>query len=283
MNLVFSFDKEYIPTFKVFLYSIYLNNQNEHINIFLLHYDMEQDALNDLKSIVETYHFKFHSINCRKILKKTDDITINRYYTIEMYLWLYAPYVLPKEVDRALYLDPDIINLNNIHRFYDLEFEEHLFIAMDYKIKNKIVQPFNNLRLGTLTAEHYFNAGVVLMNIAQLRNERGSEEISKAVAENKAILILPDQDIFNYLYTDKIKNAKWELYNLDPRLYQFFQLLKPEAYNKEWVEDEVVFIHYGGKHKPWQEREKYKMDLGAYYFQYEEQLNQITIESSVEN
>jgi lipopolysaccharide biosynthesis glycosyltransferase len=283
MNLVFSFDEGYISTFKVFLYSIYENNQNEPINLFLLHYDMEEEALVDLEKTIKGYNFKFYPINCRKFLERSEDITINRYYTIEMYLWLYAPYVLPEEVDRALYLDPDIINLNNMRRFYDLDFDEHLFIAMDYEIKNKIVQPFNNLRLGTFSAEHYFNAGVVLMNIEKLRHERAPEEISEAVVENKAVLILPDQDIFNYLYTGKIKNADWELYNLDPRLYQFFQLIKPDTYNKKWVEDEVIFIHYGGKHKPWQEREKYKMDLGDYYFQYEEQLNQITLESSVEN
>lgn len=282
MNLVFSFDEGYISTFKVLLYSIYLNNPKERLTIYLLHYDMTEDAINDLQSTMDGYDFNFHPINCRVHLEKTADIKINRYYTIEMYLWLFAPYVLPKEVDRALYLDPDIINLNNIHRLYDLDFEDNLFIAMDYEIKNKLIQPFNNLRLGTLSAEYYFNAGVVLMNIEKLRSERNSAEISKAVVDNKAVLILPDQDIFNYLYTGEIKNAKWEFFNLDPRLYQLFNLIKPEIYNEEWVEDKAIFIHYGGKHKPWQEREKYKLDLGNYYFQYEEKLKQTITESSVE-
>jgi lipopolysaccharide biosynthesis glycosyltransferase len=281
MNLVFSFDKNYIDVFKVLLHSIALNNPEEDITIYLLHYDMEEEALADLKQTIRAYGFHFTPINCRKFLEESKEITINRYYTIEMYLWLFAPYVLPEDVDRALYLDPDIINLNNMQKFYAMDFEDHLFIAMDYEIKNKIVQPFNNLRLRTLSAEHYFNAGVALLNIKKLREERQPEEISKAVIQNKSVLILPDQDILNLLYTSEIKNASWELFNLDPRLYQLFHLLKPEVYNEEWLEDEVIFIHYGGKHKPWQEREKYKLDLGKYYFDYEEKLKQISKESSV--
>jgi len=275
VNLVFSFDENYIDTFKVFLYSIYLNNPDEMITIYLLHDQMEKRALADLKETIVMFQFDFKPIDCKDFLKESSEVTINRYYTIEMYLWLFAPYVLPEKVERALYLDPDIINLNNMHRFYDLDFEDHLFIAMDYEIKNKIVQPLNNLRLKTFQAEHYFNAGVVLMNIEKLRDEREPDEIPKAVVENKDALILPDQDVFNYLYTQEIKNSEWKLYNMDPRIYQFYQAIMPDTYHLDWVEDEVVFIHYGGKHKPWEEREKYKMDLGKYYFAYEEKLEQM--------
>lgn len=281
MNLVFSFDKYYIAVFKVLLHSIYVNNPEEDMTIYLLHYEMEDEALTDLDKTILAYGFHFEPINCREHLEESKDVTINRYYTIEMYLWLFAPYVLPEDVDRALYLDPDIINLNNMHRFYDMDFEDNLFIAMDYEVKNRIVQPFNNLRLRTLSAEHYFNAGVVLLNIDKLRRERIPEEIPESVIENKPVLILPDQDIFNILYTGEVKNGSWELFNLDPRLYQLFHLLKPEVYNENWVENEVVFIHYGGKHKPWKERGKYKMAMGDYFFEYEEKLKQMTVESSV--
>lgn len=272
MNLVFSFDENYAGPFKVLLQSIYANNPTEELTIYLLHYDMEATALDDLHDYVTNLNYTFHPYNCRQYLEKSDKIAINRYYTIEMYLWLFAPYILPDTIDRALYLDPDIININDIRRFYELDFEDNLFIAMDYTIKNKIIQPINNLRLGTFQAEHYYNTGVVLMNMEKLRRDRNADEIVEAVINNKAVLILPDQDIFNLLYQDEIKSEDWELYNIDPRLYQFFQAIMPEKYNEEWLQEEVVFIHYGGKHKPWVERAKYKMDLGKYYFEYENRL-----------
>lgn len=275
MNLVFSFDENYVSTFRVFLYSIYSNNKDEAINIYLLHYDMREEILADLQEEITGYHYNFYPLDCKHFIEEKDKVSITRYYTIEMYLWLFAPYILPEEVDRALYLDPDIINLNSIRKFYDLDFEDNLFIAMDYKIKNQIIQPFNNLRLGTFFAEHYFNSGVVLMNIDKLRKERSSAEISEAVVDNKAILILPDQDVFNHLYADDIKSEEWEIFNMDPRLYQLFNLVMPEKYNFDWVEEEIVFIHYAGQHKPWLERNTYKMDLGEYYFGYEEKLFKI--------
>ncbi len=281
MNLVFSFDEAYIPTFKVLLQSIYENNPGELFDIYFLHYKMEEEAVADLEQTIDSYGYACFPINCEPYLKESEDIRINRYYTIEMYLWLFAPYILPEHVERALYLDPDIINLNPIRELYDTSFDDNLFLAMDYEIKNKLVQPINNLRLRTRKAERYYNTGIVLMNVSKLKAERHPEEITEAVVKNKAILILPDQDVFNHLYHGEVKDGPWELYNLDPRLYQVGQFVMPDTFNKEWLEKETVFIHYCGKHKPWLEREKYKMDLGAYYFKYEEAAQNMNTESSV--
>src|SRR5699024_4142247 len=242
MNLVFSFDEGYVNTFRVLMHSIYMNHLKTQFNIYLLHDKIPEDVLEEIQEDMDTYQYKFVPINCREYLKESDNFRINRYYTIEMYLWLYAPFLLPKEVDRALYLDPDIINLNSMKDFYVQDFDNHLFVAMDYKVKNRIIQPINNLRLGTRAAENYFNTGVVLMNIEKLRKERNSKEITEAVIENKAVLILPDQDVFNHLYHGEVKEASWEIYNVDPRLYQIFQLVSPETYNQGWLEEEVVFI-----------------------------------------
>ena len=211
MNLVFSFDEGYAEVFKVLLRSLYLNNKETHFNIYLLHDEMSEDTLVDLQNHIEYYKYNFFPIDCREYLEQSENFRINRYYTIEMYLWLFAPYLLPKEVDRALYLDADIVNMNSIEDFYFQDFEDHLFVAMDYKIKNQIIQPFNNLRLRTIAADNYFNTGIVLMNIQKLREERTPKEISEAVVDNKAILILPDQDVFNYLYYNEVKENKMTL------------------------------------------------------------------------
>lgn len=63
------------------------------------------------------------------------------------------------------------------------------------------------------------------------------------------------------------------IYNVDHRLYQMFHLINPDKYNQNWLEEEVVFVHYAGKHKPWVEQDNYRYDLGVYYFEYEELLN----------
>lgn len=275
MNLVFTFDEGYFGPFKVLLHSIYTNNPNEDFHFYFLHYGMKKESLDELENELQWYGYSFHPINVKHFFKDDSTVHINRYYTIEMYLWLFAPFVLPEDVHRALYLDPDIINLNPIRRFYDQPFDEQLFIAMDFEIKNKPIQPINNLRLNMKDAEHYFNTGVVLMNIDKLRKERTPEEIVKAIVDNKTILLLPDQDIFNFLYTGEVKNGDWEYYNLDPRLYQLFKVVMPDTYNKQWVEENAVFIHYAGKHKPWNERGKYRYNLGYYYFFYEDTLKQL--------
>lgn len=278
MNLVFSFDEAYTGPFKVLLHSIHKNNPNEKVAIYFLYFELEDRGLQDLEDTIQSYGYSFHPINCKSYLEQSNEFHINRYYTVEMYLWLFAPYFLPEDVDRALYLDPDIINLNPISSLYESSFDDNLFIAMDYEEKNKLIQPINNLRLRTRRAKRYYNTGVVMMNTAKIRNKRSAEEIVEAVIKNKAILILPDQDIFNHLYHGEIKDGSWELYNLDPRLYQVGKVVMPESFNEKWLKDNVVFIHYLGKHKPWMEREKYRLDLGKYYFEYENQVKNLSLE-----
>jgi len=187
-----------------------------------------------------------------------------------MYLWMFAPYILPEDVDRVLYLDPDIVAVGDIRPFYNTSFEGKSFIATNYKYKTKWIQPFNNLRLRNFDSEDYFNSGVVLMNLKKLRKTGDPDRIVEAIRDNKSVLILPDQDIFNLLYVNDIKEEDWRIYNMNPKVFEKLKVIFPNKYNVQMIEDEVVFIHYSGKHKPWNERDKYKYTLGNYYFDFEQ-------------
>ena len=159
--------------------------------------------------------------------------------------------------------------MNDIKPFYRKSFDGYSFIATNYKYKTKWIQPFNNLRLRNFESDDYFNSGVVLMNLEKLRKIGDAKRIVEAIRENKSVLILPDQDIFNLVYVNDIKEEDWRVYNMDPRVYEKLSILFPNKYNLQMIEKEVVFIHYSGKHKPWKERGKYKYTLGNYYFDYE--------------
>ena len=50
MNLVFSFDEGYAETFKVLIHSIFMNNSDTRLNIYLLHDNMPA-VLEDLQRI----------------------------------------------------------------------------------------------------------------------------------------------------------------------------------------------------------------------------------------
>ena len=267
MNLLVTCNENYLPPLRTMLWSVFKTNPEKTFAVYFMHNDMRNSKLQETNDFIRANGHEFHPINCHDLFDI--ETTVNRYYSIEMYYRLLAPFVLPEDLERILYLDPDIVNLNPVTDFYDQDFKSNLFVATTHDYLTKWVQPINNIRLNMLESKGYFNTGIILMNLPAIRASKQQEDILSVIELYKKRLLLPDQDIFNHLYWDSILEADWRIYNLDPRYYSKANLIFPKDYNVEWVEQEVVFIHYCGKQKPWNKREDYKYKLGEYYYQYE--------------
>ncbi len=280
INLLFSLNEHYVYPLKVLIHSIVKKHPEESFCMYLLHAGIPDDTTENLRHFIEKDGNTFVPLYSKNFFKPSDKVAITRYYAIEMYLWMFAPYLLPEDVERVLYLDPDIICVNNLVPFYNREFNGHAFVATNYKYKTKWVQPFNNLRLRNFESDDYFNSGVVLMNLNKLRKIETADHIVEAIRENKPFLILPDQDIFNLVFVNDIAEEDWRIYNMNPKVFEKLKILFPQKYNYDKVDETVVFIHYSGKHKPWNERERYKYALGRYYFDVEKLVypDRITVE-----
>ncbi|GAA0361526.1 glycosyltransferase family 8 protein [Alkalibacterium iburiense] len=280
MNILFSLDENYVYPLKVLIQSLVDTHPDDTFCMYLLHAGISDETLEDLNRFVERTDNKLVPIHSKNFFHDSDKVAITRYYTLEMYLWMFAPYLLPEEVDRILYLDPDVLCINDIKEFYNKDFLGHSFVATNYKYKTKWVQPFNNLRLRNFESDDYFNAGVVLMNLKKLRRVGDPYSIIEAIRENKPVLILPDQDIFNLVYVNDILEEDWRFFNMNPKVFEKLKILFPKKYNYAKVDREVVFIHFSGKHKPWDEREKYRYALGKYFFDVEKRVYPYYLESS---
>lgn len=117
----------------------------------------------------------------------------------------------------------------------------------------------------------YVNSGVMMMNLALLREQQNTEEVFEYIREYKNRLIFPDQDVINGLYGDRIIPIDPKIYNLSERYYLFYNLHPKNKEHKidlEWVRRNTVIIHYCGKNKPW--KENYRGKLGAFYQKFEQ-------------
>ena len=81
----------------------------------------------------------------------------------------------------------------------------------------EVTTVINKVRLKNYESEGYFNSGVLLMNLTQLRQEVKEKEIAAFIQKNQLNLFLPDQDILNGLYGDRILGIPDQLYNYDVR------------------------------------------------------------------
>ncbi|WAA13992.1 glycosyltransferase family 8 protein [Fervidibacillus halotolerans] len=270
INILVTLNANYIPPLKVMLHSLFSRNRNETIHVYLMHSTLSKEQLLDIEQFIQLYDQHFHPIFIDDT--QFQDAPVFRHYTVEMYYRLAAHLFLPQSVDRILYLDPDIVVINPIKDFYEMDFEGNLFIASEHEHTTKIVQPINKFRLKTPAAKGYFNTGVLLMNIELMRRLIQMDVIYSFIKENKRLLILPDQDILNGLYWDKIKPVDSFRYNYDARYFELAKLYPMYKKDLVWIKMNTLFIHYCGKDKPW--HNNYKGTLGFFYNYYEKKMNE---------
>ena len=79
-------------------------------------------------------------------------------------------------------------------------------------------------------------------------------------------LILPDQDLLNALYSQRILPLEDVLWNYDARNYSNYLLRSGGQWDLRWVMEHTAILHFCGKEKPW--KAKYVHRFGILYLHY---------------
>lgn len=154
------------------------------------------------------------------------------------YARLLIPRVVGEEVDRVLYLDADTLVLKDLEPLWNADLGNAVVGAV-----RDIDSTVHRQRLGLPGGDEagYFNAGVLLVNLARWRAERISEKAIEFLQEHPDSP-LSDQDALNVACA-----GLWR--ELDGR---WNRMLHPsQGYGAMEVVDLPSIIHFGGRHKPW--------------------------------
>lgn len=178
------------------------------------------------------------------------DIALLSHISVSTMDRLFLAELLP-QVAKVLYLDIDILVQDDVGRLFDIELGDHVFAGKRTRLHSwaSLVRPITRASLhmdaerawvmrrrlhGTsdLTTAT-FNAGVVLMNLAEMRRERFTAEHLHLVEQCR----LNDQDIFNVY-------ARNRVVELDPRW---------NSIPSQDCEPDPSIIHWAGPAKPWKD------------------------------
>ena len=171
-------------------------------------------------------------------------------YPKEMYYRLLSPLILPKELERVLYLDPDTLIINPLRPLWELNLSGKVFAAAAHTGLTEMANGINQMRLDT---EHeYFNSGVMLIDLNAARNLVTAEDVFRCVSEHERELILPDQDVFNILYGSKTMPVEDVIWNYDVRNYSKYLIRSTGKHDLNWVMRNTAVLHFCGRNKPWQ-------------------------------
>lgn len=236
LHIAINIDATYLYYAMTMLESVFVHNPKEHIVVHLLHASMTHTDLKTLEEHIIEHGGKLRGYSVdKKIFEKFP--RFGR-WAIETYFRLLLPEVIPKQLERILYLDADVIVNASLRELYTKDFQKKSLIAclnmdgeVDIEKKNQIWQREKNTP--------YFNAGVMLLNLHKMRQICDIKKYSKIIREHMEWFPMMDQDLLNYVYGSDIKYIEPEKYNY---------IIKPDML----IGDGAVIYHFGTREKPWE-------------------------------
>lgn len=262
INLLVTLNQNYVPQLLVLLTSIFINNPGEQFNLYLMQNSLPERSCNRIESSCTKFGYPFYLIDVPE--KIFQNAPTNARYPKEMYYRLLAAQLLPAQLERVLYLDPDILVINPLRPLWQTDMRDMLFAAAAHTGKTEIAKNVNKIRLKTENV--YYNSGVLLMNLIFGRQEIKPDELFHFVSEHQNTLLLPDQDILNAMYGQRIISLEDIIWNYDARNYGTYLLRSDGLCDINWVIKHTSILHFCGKAKPWKPHYLYR--FGALYLHY---------------
>ena len=226
-----------------------VNNANKNVryNIHILHDDENiktLSAFDDLASKKVTI-IRDNIKNVGNI--KWEKLLLRPGYDRTIYYKFFMPLLYPK-LNKAIYLDSDILVLKDISKLFGIKLGNNLIGAVQDKSITSYDkgQKYIEKVLG-VDVDKYFNGGVYLINLKEAYNQKTFEQFIE-LSDFYAFKVAQDQDYLNVLYKGKV-------------------LYIDAIYNEQVVSgnidviDNIKILHFNGPRKPWLYKEIQYSDM----------------------
>ena len=251
--IFFAVDDRYAPYLAVAIRSLGENasaayDYRIHILIDTLSEDTKRRLLTMEK---DNLHIEFVAVK-EQLRKFEGKLHLRDYYTQATYYRFFIPEMFP-QYDRCIYLDCDILVLGDISEMYFANMENNLMAAVpdDVVANLSFFRDYVGKYLG-VPYEQYFNAGILLLNLAEMRRVDIESAFIRLMSERK-FPVAQDQDYLNVLCHGRMTylDASWN------------QTAFPDAEEKGTPN----IVHFKINFKPWHYDD---ISFGKHFWQYAE-------------
>ena len=264
----------FIPYCATFLKSVAEHgNSKKNYDILLLSQDVSDVNVKKMEKLLSAWENVSLRVIDPSVLIDQYTFYIRGHFSKETYYRLVLPELLPN-YDKVLYLDSDMIAMDDVAKIYDENVDGYLLAACHdadtaglYNGYEKDKKRYTDKVLKLKEPYQYFQAGVLLLNLKEFRKRYTTKQILDfAVSENWQLL---DQDILNKLCEGAVKyiDMSWNVM-VDFAGVRISQIiaLAPRWLNEMYQEarKNPKIIHYAGPQKPWFEP---GMDMGMQFWE----------------
>jgi len=238
----------YAKPLAVMLNSLLENKISENpLKIYIITSSLSSKNKSILTKTVGKFNLKIKFITIDPAIY--EDFKTVYYLTKETYYRISLPDLLTEKVQKAIYLDGDIIVKTDITELWNINIDNYYLAAVeDFWVKDS-----RNSHLSIPKGSKYFNAGVLLINLKKWREKQIKNKVIQFIKTNSSRIKFCSQDPLNAIIHDKWLqlDPKW---NFMPHYltYPGLKNIKP------------AIIHYAGLKKPWNS----KLQLREEYYKY---------------
>lgn len=241
----FSVNNRYAPYLAVAIHSLKkCVDEGKKYYIRVLHSGLEETNVQKLQAMAAEDVF-IECVNIAEQVKGLSTASLN-YISVEALFRILIPELFP-QYDKVLYLDCDIVVKEDVSKLFDMELGDAVLGAVknvcDEKLENYISEYIK------ISAEEYFNSGVLLINAVKCRENNIAEKCLELYALNKSKYNLVDQDVLNIVCNGKVKYLP-EQWNFEWH-YQMCGMLKRYEESYAEAKNNPYIIHYTSDKKPW--------------------------------
>ncbi len=255
MDICFVINNQYAIYAGVCLTSLLENQQTStQINVHILHSDVTAESQETLKRLEARYscHIQFYNVQGEDM---SHFIMTIPHITVETYYKLFIPKTL-KHLDKVLYLDVDVLVLGDLSELWQTDLDDHYAgVVLDLWLL------WDGTYLKNLNFDApYFNAGMMLLNLALLREFSLPERAIAVSCEYGDKIKIQDQDVLNIIFKGRCVLVKPSFNMVNDyfvpyeriaetlnRYYSEVTLEKLEQYQQS-----PHIVHFAGPAKPWQ-------------------------------
>jgi lipopolysaccharide biosynthesis glycosyltransferase len=254
------------------------------LTIHLIYRNIPKETLETLKQFFDekfATQFKFYETpnNLAEIFH--NESCPEKHISNAMFDRLFIHKLIP-EINKAIYLDADIIVEKDLSKLYETNLKNNIIGAViepafEYDVKK---YGYNAIRLMKLDIDtHYFNSGVLLLDLAKLRKTNFIDKCSKYFNKHIKNIIWPDQDVLNGVLGHKTHflspefNSEVYENNIMANEYQnYFDFYgKSLPYSEQDIQIATyapTILHFVGPNKPWIHPGKYYIHKEKYWKYY---------------
>jgi len=253
MNIIFSSDNNYVPLLGVAIYSLFENNKEylhksdpNKINVFIMDMDISKKSIATLNSIASCYNSEITYLNTKEIHKYLQNTIKLNVRSLATYYRLFLPSLLPKNIDKVIYMDCDSIINAPIHELWNINMEGY-----DIAGVLDLVAKEHKVNVGLTEKDPYVNAGMLVINLAKWRTDNMEQQMINFIKKHKGKVAYHDQGTINGVCLQKKiihpkYNAMTPIFVMTYRQILHYHSLTSYGSKKELIEakENPIFVHF---------------------------------------